>query len=304
MCAAPPVRGAAAYGADSGNGGGSGNGRAPQRFPPAAEPGAGRDPVGASGARFAGARIGCRPPAVHGAARDVSGVRHHGLMVRRTGKKTRVAAARQPEVRLPPLRPHEGGGLEPDGDYDGVELAGLDLSGGDGAGALFLDCALRDCVLEQTSLVRARFVDSVLTGVRGVGADLAGASLRDSEIVDARLGGVQLHGAALERVLVRGGKIDYLNLRDARLTDVVFEGCVLSEPDFGAARLERVEFRECVLRRADFAGARMRDVDLRRVTELDVARGVEGLSGAVISTAQLMDLAPVFAAQLGVRVED
>ncbi|MCZ7459507.1 pentapeptide repeat-containing protein [Streptomyces sp. WMMC940] len=224
-------------------------------------------------------------------------------MVRRTGK-TRVAAARRPEVRLPSLRPYEGGGLEPDGDYDGVELAGLDLSAGEGAGARFLDCALRDCVLDETSLVNARFIDSVLTGVRGVGTDLAGASLRDTEVVDARLGGAQLHGTALERVVVRGGKIDYLNLRHARLKDVVFEGCVLSEPDFGAARLERVEFRDCVLRGADFGGARMRDVDLRQVTELDLARGVEGLSGAVISTAQLLYLAPAFAAQAGVRVED
>ncbi|MGC5412712.1 pentapeptide repeat-containing protein, partial [Streptomyces sp. DT225] len=100
----------------------------------------------------------------------------------------------------------------------------------------------------------------------------------------------QLHGAVLERVLVRGGKIDYLNLREARLTDVVFEGCVLAEPDFGGARLRRVEFRDCVLRRADFSAARMEAVDLRAVAELDIARGVERLAGAVISPVQLMEL--------------
>ncbi|GFM98555.1 hypothetical protein Sfulv_33660 [Streptomyces fulvorobeus] len=123
------------------------------------------------------------------------------------------------------------------------------------------------------------------------------------EIVDARLGGVQLHGAVLERVLVRGGKVDYLNLRKARLKDVVFEGCVLSEPDFGGAHLVRVEFRDCVLRRADFSAVRMESVDLRTVAELDIARGVERLAGAVISPSQLMELAPAFAAQIGVRVE-
>ncbi|KIF07344.1 pentapeptide repeat protein, partial [Streptomyces sp. RSD-27] len=36
--------------------------------------------------------------------------------------------------------------------------------------------------------------------------------------------------------------------------------------------------------------------------ELGVARGVESLAGAVISPAQLFDLAPALAAQLGVRV--
>lgn len=217
-----------------------------------------------------------------------------------------VEAVRRAEVRLPPLRPFEGGEyggeLRPDGDYDGVEFKELDLSGQDGGGALFMDCAVTGCAVDGTRLVRARFVDSVLTGPRGVGTDLAEASLRDVEVVDARLGGVQLHGGVLERVVVRGGKIDYVNLRKARLRDVVFEGCVLVEPDFGQASLERVEFRDCVVRGADFTGVRMTDVDLRDAAELDIARGIERLAGAVISPSQLMELAPAFAAQVGVRV--
>ncbi|MER8041898.1 pentapeptide repeat-containing protein [Streptomyces sp. NPDC094032] len=223
-------------------------------------------------------------------------------MKRKTVPK--VKQAKKPEVRLPPLEPFGGPGLEPDGDYDGVAFESLDLTGQDGAGARFLDCALRGCSLDEARLTSARFLDSVLEGVRGVGTDLAGAQLRDVELVDARLGGTQLHGAVLERVWVRGGKADYLNLRSAKLKDVVFKGCVLSEPDFGGAVLERVEFVDCVLLGADFGGARMKDVDLRTVQRLEIARGVDALAGAVISTGQLLDLAPVFAAQLGVRVED
>ncbi|MCA1224406.1 pentapeptide repeat-containing protein, partial [Streptomyces sp. 8L] len=215
----------------------------------------------------------------------------------------RVAPARRPEVRLPPLTPYEGG-LEADGDFDGLAFLGADLAGQEGPGARFMDCALTDCVLDEAELGRARFIDSVLTRVRGVGTDLGGATLRDVEVVDARLGGTQLHGAGLERVVVRGGKIDYLNLRQARLTDVVFEGCVLAEPDFGGARLTRVEFRDCALRRADLTGVTLKDVDLRGASELDVAKGLDRLAGAVISTAQLLDLAPAFAAHLGVRVLD
>ncbi|MGW7089325.1 pentapeptide repeat-containing protein [Streptomyces sp. NPDC054871] len=214
-----------------------------------------------------------------------------------------VKKARRPEVRLPGLRAFGEGELEPDGDYDGVEFRDLDLAGQDGGGALFLDCAVTGCGVTETRLSRARFVDSVLTELRGVGTDLAEASLRDVEVVDARLGGVQLHGSVLERVVVRGGKIDYLNLRKARLKDVVFEGCVLVEPDFGQAALERVEFVGCVLKGADFSGARMKEVDLRSAAEVDIMRGLDCLAGAVISTAQLMDLAPAFAAQAGVRVD-
>lgn len=104
------------------------------------------------------------------------------------------------------LEVYAGGGLEPDGDYDGLEFHEEDFAGQDGGGARFMDCALTGCALDETRLHRARVLDSVLTGIRGVGTDLAEATLRDVELVDARLGGVQLHGAVLERVLVRGGR--------------------------------------------------------------------------------------------------
>ncbi|MEV8033135.1 pentapeptide repeat-containing protein [Streptomyces sp. NPDC002742] len=212
-------------------------------------------------------------------------------------------AARRPEVRLPVLEPHDGAELEPDGDYDGLDFRDADFAGQDGGGARFMDCALTGCALDETRLHHARVLDSVLTGIRGVGTDLAESTLRDVELIDARLGGVQLHGSVLERVVVRGGKIDYLNLRRARLKDVVFESCVLVEPDFGGARLERVEFVDCALKGADLTEATLVDVDLRAAAELDIARGVDRLAGAVISPAQLLDLAPVLAAALGVRVE-
>ncbi|MFF8596564.1 pentapeptide repeat-containing protein [Streptomyces sp. NPDC015220] len=215
-----------------------------------------------------------------------------------------VKAARRPEVRLPAPAEYRGAGLAPDGDYDGLEFRETDFAGQDGAGARFMDCALRGCVLDDASLRHARLLDSVLTGVRGVGTDLAEATLRDVELTDARLGGTQLHGAVLERVWIRGGKIDYLNLRKARLRDVVFEGCVMVEPDFGGARLERVEFVDCALKGADFTAVTLTDVDLRGAAPLEIAGGADRLAGAVISTGQLLDLAPVLAARLGIRVED
>lgn len=87
------------------------------------------------------------------------------------------------------LEPYEGGELEPDGDYDGLEFRDADLTGQDGAGARFMDCALTGCALDETRLRHARVLDSALTGVRGVGTDLAEATLRDVKLTDARLGG-------------------------------------------------------------------------------------------------------------------
>ncbi|MFJ4784299.1 pentapeptide repeat-containing protein [Streptomyces sp. NPDC088794] len=224
-------------------------------------------------------------------------------MASKATSATAVKAARRPEIRLPALEPFGDGELMPDGDYDGLELRELDFAGQDGGGARFMDCALTGCALDETRLHHARVLDSVLTGLRGVGTDLAESTFRDVELIDARLGGTQLHGAVLERVVIRGSKIDYLNLRTAKLKDVVFESCVLVEPDFGGARLERVEFVDCALRQVDLTGAVLKDVDLRGAAELDIARGVDRLSGSVISPAQLVDLAAVLAGELGIRVE-
>ncbi|MFI9806574.1 pentapeptide repeat-containing protein [Streptomyces sp. NPDC052301] len=214
-----------------------------------------------------------------------------------------VKRARRPEVRLPALEVWTDGELEPDGDYDGLEFREVDLSGQEGAGARFMDCALTGCAVDETALGRTRVLDSVLTGLRGVGTHLAESTLRDVEVIDPRLGGTQLHGAVLERVVIRGGKIDYLNLREARLKDVVFDSCLLVEPDFAGAHLERVEFVDCAVKGADFGGATLKDVDLRGAAPLEIVRGLDRLSGAVISTGQLLDLAPVLAAALGIRVE-
>jgi uncharacterized protein YjbI with pentapeptide repeats len=210
---------------------------------------------------------------------------------------------RPPVFSLPGLRPYEGAaGLAAEEDYEGLEFDGCDFTGAVAPAASFLECAVRRSVLDEARLPRAQVLDSVLDGVRGVGTDLSGARLRDVEIRDARLGGVRLGGATLTRVVVRGGKIDYLNLRQVELKDVAFVGCVLVEPDFGGARLERVSFEDCDVRGADFTQATLREVDLRGAARLEVARGADRLAGAVITPGQLLDLAPVLAAQLGLRV--
>lgn len=209
---------------------------------------------------------------------------------------------RRPEVSLPALRQHDGG-LAAEGDHDAVELADLDLTAADGAGATFLECAVRRCTLDRARLRRARLVDTVLEEVRGVGMDLSEATLRDVELRDARCGSLRLGGGDLRRVLVRGGKFDYLALRQARLVDVTFAGCVLVEPDFSGARLERVAFVDCDVRGADLHAATFRDVDLRGCSRLEITGGLDRLAGAVVTPTQLVDLAPALAAAWGLRVE-
>ena len=210
-------------------------------------------------------------------------------------------APRPIEVSLPDLEPFPGGELAAGEDYDALDLRGLDLSGQVGRDARFLECALTDCRLDETDLRGARLSDCVLTGVQGVAPDLSATTWFEVEVREPRLAAVQAHGADLRRVAFRGGRIDYLNLRGASLHEVRFEGCLLREVDFAEATLVDVTFEGCQLVEADFSRARLDRVDLSGA-ELRDPKGVTSLSGATIGHTQLFDLAPAFAAQLGLTV--
>jgi hypothetical protein len=58
--------------------------------------------------------------------------------------------------------------------------------------------------------------------------------------------------------------------------------------------VERIRLGRATLKRADLRGA----------TLLDLADGYESLRGAVISTGQLLELAPALAATIGITVKD
>ena len=164
---------------------------------------------------------------------------------------------------------------------------------------------------------------ALLDGVRLGGARWRGVTLRDiaAQRVDAsgtdwmqaimnrvefsacRMTGLELAESDVRDVVFRDCKLDYANFRNATLSDVTFEDCVLVDADFGAAKLHNVRFRHSELREVEFAKARMRDVDLRGC-DLVVRGSATALRGAVISPLQLMELAPVLAAEAGIRVED
>jgi uncharacterized protein YjbI with pentapeptide repeats len=98
-------------------------------------------------------------------------------------------------------------------------------------------------------------------------------------------------------------KLDSWNFRGTTLTDVTFENCLLRDADFGGATLKRVRFPGCTLTRADFSRVTLNRADLRGA-ELDIIAGYESLRGAIMTTAQLISIAPVLARQIGIDIKD
>lgn len=202
---------------------------------------------------------------------------------------------------LPSLTAFDGDGLEIGHDYDGVLFSDLDFSGQDGSDVKFLECHIERCGVDALTLKRARFIDSLVTEIHGASLDLGNSAWRDSHIVGGRLGVLTLTGATLRSVRVKGMKLGFLNLAGSRVEDVVFDGCEIGAMDVGAARLHTVSFVDCTVQELNVSEAALVKVDLSGA-RLKSLIGIENLRGAIISHEQLLDLAPLLAAQLGVAV--
>lgn len=218
---------------------------------------------------------------------------------------TQTPAPRPP--RLPAFDAPEGRppgdltALDLDGRSDGLLFDSDDAAGQDLEDTVFTDCTLRRVSFMGADLSRVTFGNCEIT-------DLSAAALRapdsgwwNTRLQRTRIGSAELHGANLRAVLLDGGKLDLVNLRGAKLRDVVFRSLIIDELDLGEVQAERVLFEDCRIGMLALHGARLKDVDLRGAAIAGVA-GVAGLRGATVGELQLQDLAPLLAAEAGLRV--
>jgi uncharacterized protein YjbI with pentapeptide repeats len=207
------------------------------------------------------------------------------------------------DFALPDLTPFDGERLEADGDHVAIDFVDLDFAGADAPDSRFLECRLQRCGLDGASLRRSRIAESLLSDVHGATVDFADSTWRDSQVLGGRLGAVAMVGATWTGVRVRGSHIGFLNLAGAHLQDVTFEACEIGSLDARTAELQSVTFVDCRVEELNVAGATLSRVDLSGAT-LRTLVGVESLRGAIISEGQLVDLAPLLAAQVGLEVRD
>ncbi|EWT00691.1 hypothetical protein N865_21325 [Intrasporangium oryzae NRRL B-24470] len=188
-------------------------------------------------------------------------------------------------------------------DHDGVRFEGTDFTEAAAEGASFLECTLVGCALDDVHLEGSRWAESAWERVHGVGVALHEASLVETTIEDCRLAAVSAWGSVWRDVTVRGGKIDFLNLRGARLKDVAFVDCVISGLDLQEATVSGVGFEGCTLVEPEFGRGSYAALDLSGAT-LRSPRGLAGLRGATLSRPQVIELADLLAAELGITVAE
>ena len=83
---------------------------------------------------------------------------------------------------------------------------------------------------------------------------------------------------------------------------MIFEDCTIDELDLGGVTATRVAFPGTTVKTLDVTRATLTHVDLRGL-DFRAVHGLEGLAGATVNDMQLAELAPLFAAQLGIVVE-
>ena len=150
--------------------------------------------------------------------------------------------------------------------------------------------------LRGVHLVECRL--SQLDAAHGV---LPRSSWREVVLAGSRLGAVECYDSTWRSVLITDSKMGYLNARGSTWTDVTLSGCAIDELDLAGARLTRVRLDGCRIGTLRVAGATLTDVDLRgaQLTQLE---GLAGLAGAWVSEQQLIELAPLLADHLGIRI--
>ena len=210
-------------------------------------------------------------------------------------------ATRELPFGLPNLTRFEGSALAAYGNYDAVDFVACDFTGQQAGDARFLECRLDRCCLDGISLQRTRIVGSLLADVHGASVDLSDSTWRESRVSAGRLGAVTLVGATWTGVRVHRTRLGFVNLAGALMEDVVFEGCEIGGLDVRSAQLRSVAFIDCAIDELNVAGATLAKVDLSGA-QLRSLVGVESLRGAIVSHQQLLDLAPLLAAALGLDV--
>jgi uncharacterized protein YjbI with pentapeptide repeats len=205
------------------------------------------------------------------------------------------------ELSLPDLTRFDGDSLQAHGEYVATDFVDLDLGGQDAGDARFLECRLTRCGLDGTSLRRARILESLLADLHATTVDLADSTWRDCHVTGGRLGAVDMVGATWTGIRIRDCHLGFLNLAGAELEDVTFERCAIGTLDLRTATLDTVRFVDTSLDELNVSGATLTSVDLSGAWLRSLV-GVESLKGAIVSHTQLVDLAPLLAAQLGLEV--
>ncbi len=192
--------------------------------------------------------------------------------------------------------------IEAGGYIEGHRIESVDFSSVREPGMRILDTQFIGCEFDGTDFSGAHLSTVIFESASAPHLQIFDSGLQDIDVTHSRLGGVQAYGTSWQRAHIAHSKIGFLNLRDSKLQGVNFADCTIEELDLTGANLKNVTFSNCTIARLIMTRAQCKQVDLRGA-ELGAVTDFGGLKGTTMSMHQFIDLAPDFAAVLGVTLK-
>jgi fluoroquinolone resistance protein len=161
-----------------------------------------------------------------------------------------------------------------------VAFSGVDLSEATDVGAVFTECAFRDCRFNLSEHTDAAFLNCTFTG----------CSFFQATFVDCKFVGSMFDRCTFDLMTVRGGDWSFVGLPGADVRRATVTGARLREADLTGVRasgatLRGLDLSAAWFHDADLSGADLRGSDLSAVDPREV-----DLTGAQIDVAQAVAL--------------
>ncbi len=204
---------------------------------------------------------------------------------------------------VPQLNPAEPGDLASRAVLDGVEIRGVDLSGTHAANARLMEFALRECSADEFSTPGLSAVDTFVGDMHLQTWKTQDGTWRDGHFAGMRVGAWLADGTEFIDVVIRDSKVDLLSLRGARITRLAIVNCSIDTLDVTEAQIADLTITGGSVGELVTSNARMSNVEVS-ATELHMVSNPSHLRGLVISATQLVELAPAFAAHMGITVTE
>lgn len=192
--------------------------------------------------------------------------------------------------------------IEAGGYIEGHRIETVDFSSMFEPGLRILDTQFVDCTFDGTDFSKGHLSAVTFDTANAPQLQLQDSGLQDINFLHSRLGAVQAYATSWQRARFSHCKIEFLNLRDTKLDTVTFADCNITELDLTGAQLKNVTFQNCTISRLIMTRAVCKAVDLRGA-ELAAVSDFAGLKGTTMALHQFIDLAPDFAAVLGVTLK-
>jgi uncharacterized protein YjbI with pentapeptide repeats len=209
----------------------------------------------------------------------------------------------RPSFPAPPTKPNDVFELFASEDsIVGVHIEDTWLTSDELGKKSIAESLMTKAVFSELNVTRFDIHDCEFKGCTFTAAKFPESTWNRISISGTRCSGLQITNGIIKNVEFKNSKLEIVNFRFSQLENVYFEGCALDDVDFYEARLKNVEFVNCTINKVTFAKAKMVNVDISQ-SAVEGINGINSLRGVTMSHDQLLQLAPEFAAEAGIKIK-